>query len=104
MLNHFYILRIYRLIFFLFCTPEKTFFFNFLPALNKTDGGQFIRKPIIYFFIFILLFIYQQEFVAHQGTKPFRIHFVDEKRVVTIGTNKTAGREISLWNLVSIIK
>ena len=38
---------------------------------------------------------------CHQGSKPFRIHFVDDKRMVTVGTQKSATREIALWNLVS---
>jgi len=42
------------------------------------------------------------EFNAHEGSKPVRVHFVDEKRVVTIGTQRSAAREILLWNLDNV--
>jgi len=36
---------------------------------------------------------------AHEGGKPSRAHFVDDKTVVTVGCQQNAEREISLWNL-----
>lgn len=41
-------------------------------------------------------------FQAHDGAKPFRIHFVDDKRVITIGTQRSSTREIALWNTTDV--
>jgi len=41
-------------------------------------------------------------FSAHEGSKPFRVHFVDDKRIVTVGTKKTSDREIALWNTTDL--
>lgn len=37
-------------------------------------------------------------FSAHSGSKPSRVHFIDENRLLTVGCSKDSSREISLWN------